>query len=208
VNTTVRNNKIPSNHRKPSMTKNRSTKDAVSPSVRGIKTIIPSTVGIAERARYEYRKLTRDAEIIVDTLRLVRAAQRTGDASLIAATKPLIPMIQKALDKLARAADSLARETAATSNEDKPEATPQSQVSSAPALVEGDPDVAAGLIADQAFTNYTPEAIERRAARDAKVARLGYAIECGDLATQHEIQFGGPQREDKDPYASIGHKGE
>lgn len=203
--TRVTQSKIPSNHRKPNM-KNRNAKDAVSPSVRGLKTIIPSTVGIAERARYERgRKLARDAAIVVDTLKLVHAAQRTGDASLIAATKPLMPMIKKALDKLGRAADSFARETAATSKKDKPEAAPQSAIVEAPALVEGDPDVAAGLISDAAIHHsyFNGDAIDARRERKATLGRLKYAIETGDLATQHEIMYGTNPREDHDPYATM-----
>jgi hypothetical protein len=196
--TRVTQSKVPRNPRVGRM----ASKDAVSPSVRGLKTVIPSTVGIAERARYEYRK----ASIIVDTIRLVHAAQRSGDASLIAAAKPFVPLIKKALDQLGRSVDSLARESAAISKKDKPEAQTPSALIDPPALVEGDPKVAAGLIGDSAWANHTPETLERRAKHEAFSGQLQYAMERGDYVEANRLRFGMPARECEDPYKSMGHQ--
>jgi hypothetical protein len=113
--TIVRNTKIPHNPRILKGQKNHRAADVVVPSVKGLRTIRPSVLGIAERA-----ELIRSGITMIQTARAV--AMKTGDTELAALANS--PRLKKALDtsikRLSRDADSILRAQLATSN-DNPE---------------------------------------------------------------------------------------
>jgi hypothetical protein len=189
MSTRVINQRMPTNQRnKVNVKQNRKAADVAKPSVIGCRTLTPSTVGLAgipERRK----RIERNAAVVKDALQLVQAATKTGDAALIASAKPLMALILQIVKLMHRTADSIARETA---------------------LVEGDPDVAAGLIGDNGIhlSYFDGTAIDARNARDAFRTTLGYAIERGDMVEANRLRFGFPEREDRDPYAGLGKRAE
>lgn len=100
--------KIPKNVRV-----NRSGKDAVVPSVKGIRTIIPSTLGIADRARFG--KYVKAADALVHGLDAVikirnsDEAQQDPELKALANDPRLAKAIDRAINKLAAGVDSLVR---------------------------------------------------------------------------------------------------
>lgn len=115
--TRIVNIKLPGNKRVPSK---RRAADTVAPSVKGLRSVRPSVIGIAERA-----DLLRSGITMIQTARAVAA--KTGDAELgaLANSAKLDKALDAAIKHLGRDADSILRTTLATSNDD-PEAQAQS----------------------------------------------------------------------------------
>lgn len=136
--TRIINIKLPGSKRVPSK---RRAADAVVPGVKGLRTIRPSVIGIAERA-----DLIRSGVTMLQTARAVAA--KTGDAELAALANS--PKLNKALDaaikRLGRQADSILREQNAASNDD-PEDLDHTGTANAP--TEGDPKAITGMDAAQ-----------------------------------------------------------
>ena len=110
-----RSTKIPHNKRVPS-------KDAVLPTVKGIRTIIPSTLGIADRARFgKYVKAADSLVHGLDAIIKIRnsdEAQQDPELAALANDPRLAKAIDRAISKLAAGVDSLVREYQATSTDD------------------------------------------------------------------------------------------
>ncbi|MGC2970452.1 hypothetical protein [Paraburkholderia aspalathi] len=110
-----RSTKIPHNKRVPS-------KDAVIPGTQGIRTIIPSTLGIADRARFG--KYVKAADALVhglDAIIKIRnsdEAQQDPELKALANDPRVAKAIDRAINKLAAGVDSLVREYQATSTDD------------------------------------------------------------------------------------------
>ena len=139
--TTIRNDKIPENwrvgkHDVPSRTdlhrmmrakaaKKKAAADAVTPSTQGIRTIIPSTLGIADRARFgKYVKAADSLVHGLDAIIKIRnsdEAQQDPELAALANDPRLAKAIDRAIGKLAAGVDSLLRDYQANSTDD-PEA--------------------------------------------------------------------------------------
>lgn len=178
--TRVTNTLIPHNSRIVKARKRRAA-DAVVPSVKGLRTIHPSVVGIAERA-----DLIRSGITMIRTARAVSA--KTGDAELAAlANNPkLMKAIDAAIKRLGRQADSILRTTLATSNDD-PEHLDHPGTLNTP---HNSNDQSAVSGQDSAFTAWTPEAVAKREASAKRVVDLGAAIERDTFQNATRVRFG------------------
>ncbi|PLZ01968.1 hypothetical protein CY652_13135 [Burkholderia sp. WAC0059] len=97
--------------------RSRRTTDTVSPSVRGIRTIAPSTIGIADREYFS--RIAKVAQAAGDALAICQKLRATGDATAMKTADAAIKPIGKLLDSL----DSILREQNAQQNTDDPEQT-------------------------------------------------------------------------------------
>ncbi|MGQ7938490.1 hypothetical protein [Paraburkholderia sp. D1E] len=126
MSTVVSHRKIPKNVRV-----NGTGKDAVAPTVKGIRTIIPSTLGIADRARFgKYVKAADSLVHGLDAIIKIRnsdEAQADPELKALANDPRLAKAIDKAISKLAAGVDSLVREYNETATDD-PEALVTGQI--------------------------------------------------------------------------------
>jgi hypothetical protein len=163
MTTRMIHDKIPHNQRVP-RNKGKAARDAVTPSVRGIRTVTPTILGIADRAR----------GIAIGLKALVTArnlAEATGDAELAALAED--PKVMKAVD---RAIKRLGRDVDLFMNRPN----------------EGDPNVAAGLIGDSRGTwhQFDPETMRQREIADAKAALLRSTMALDTEQNKVRAQFG------------------
>ena len=202
----------------------RKTKDAVSPSVRGLKTIIPSTVGIAENARYKFEAIARDASMVAQAATIAQGARATGDAQLCALADQLAPLLKKAADKLQRQLDSVLRMQ--TSGAEQAEKVPDTAgqmvanplspnghgVANAPAgarSLDGFRRAArdTGMTLPQVMTS---DALAAQEQVNAKAARVKMYRDVGDEANARRVEWGQEPVADIDesPYDAVKRAGQ
>ncbi|MFA8389733.1 hypothetical protein ACEPUD_06345 [Burkholderia ubonensis] len=171
--------------------------DVVTPSVRGIRSIVPSVKGIQDR-KYFSQALKKTAGIargldVILTARKLAAATDDAELAALANDPKLIEAMKTALKRIGRNVDSILREQAAANAREKPEAQrtdTSGRFLNAPS--EGDPNAAAGLIGD-AGANYFAMDHETRLQREQaaeKAQRIRAAIAMGDTQNYTRMKFG------------------
>ncbi|WP_175720766.1 hypothetical protein [Burkholderia anthina] len=163
MTTRMINDKIPHNQRVP-RNKARAARDAVIPSVRGIRSVTPAILGIADRAR----GIATGLNVLLTARKLAAA---TGDDELAELTND--PKVMKALD---RAIKRLGRDVDLFTNRPN----------------EGDPNVAAGLIGDSRGTWHAMDHDTRLQMEQAakKAAQLRSTMALDTEQNKVRVRFG------------------
>lgn len=138
--TRISHDRIPHNPRVVRARGKRKAHDTVTPSTRGIRTIAPSTIGIADREYFG--RVMKVAQAAGEALVICQKLRATGNAAAMKTADAAI----KPIGKLLKALDSVMREYLAQSNDDP---TKFDHTGTANAPTEGDPNAVTGLDAAQ-----------------------------------------------------------
>ena len=203
MSTIVRHNKIPHNMR---VQKRRGT-DAVAPSTQGIRGVIPSTLGIQDRARFG--KYVKAADALVhglDAIIKIRGsdeAQQDPELKALANDPRLAKAIDRAINKLATGVDSLVRSYNEEATDD-PEAVAAgsgTNIANRPTAGDptaGDPTAVSGQ--DGAWRAFDSATIQLREAANKRASELRHAA---NAVNPTRVQLGLADDVDLDPIGSM-----
>ena len=189
--------KIPKNVRV-----NRSGKDAVVPSVKGIRTITPSTLGIADRARFgKYVKAAGAFVHGLDAIIKIRdsdEAQQDPELAALANDPRLAKAIDRAINKLATGVDSLVRSYNEEATDDPEAVAAGSGTNIANRPTAGDPTAVSGQ--DGAWRAFDAATIQLREAANKRASELRHAA---NAVNPTRVQLGLADDVDLDPIGSM-----